>query len=333
MILAGLGTCLWLPAVASGATQLRVACQVTDDQLTDVAQASPSEQSFAVVTRTGQVRIVDFAGKTVGVLRAPHEVITCLAYSPDGTRLMTGTETGKVLVWDVKAGTSRTVFKRPGTRAARVDWLGDTGRGVLGVAVDFEKRKETPSGSVFSLSDGATVSTFHSFIRDDFQTLFALRNGKGVAVLEVPDQPRGAFLLHADTGTVEALLYDREHGSGPLSVAVAPDSKTVAVGYAPWDVILWDSTKGERISVLEGHTNWVVALAFSPDGRRLVSGAGDCTARIWDVATGRELGQIEFRGRNPSLYVKSVGFSSDGKLVFAAAEDGRIVIAEAPGVR
>ena len=90
-------------------------------------------------------------------------------------------------------------------------------------------------------------------------------------------------------------------------------------------VYLWDVKRREVLRHLEGHKNWVVALAFSADGQRLISGAGDSTARVWDVKTGKELGRIRFPGS--STYVHSVGFSADGKLVVAAAEHGELVIA------
>ena len=40
---------------------------------------------------------------------------------------------------------------------------------------------------------------------------------------------------------------------------------------------------GEEVARLEGHTNYVFSLAFSPDGATLVSGSGDGTVRIWDT--------------------------------------------------
>jgi WD40 repeat protein len=332
-VLAVLATCMSLPTVAFAATQLQVVWEVTDDQLTGVAQPSPSQQCFAVVTRTGQVRIVGFSGQAVRVLGAPHEVITCLAYSPDGTRLLTGTATGKVLVWDVQAGTSQVVFEHSGVSSARVAWLGDTGRGVLEVQVKWEELKQKPAGFVFDCATGKLLYTFvASMHMREYGALAVSRDGTGIAVLELPDQPRGAFLLDAQQGAVKAVLYDSNHGSGPLSVAIGPDGETVAVGYAPSDVILWNAPREEMLAELRGHDNWVVSLAFSPDGALLVSGAGDGTARVWEVATGQEIGQIGFDGEGAFPYVDSVGFSSDGKLVLAAAADGRIVIAEAPKV-
>ncbi|MCX6376157.1 MAG: hypothetical protein NTU88_09045 [Armatimonadetes bacterium] len=311
-----------------GPHTLRDVCGLSDQNLTGIAEFSPSEAAFAVMTRDGAVRIVDPAGGLVRTLKQKNEQISALAYSPDGRRLMTGMRSGKVVVWDVHTGASEVVFEKPGVEAARVAWLGNTGRGVLGVSVDHEKLKEKPSGFVFSPSSGKVIRTFSSFVRDDFQTLAASPDGRRIAVLEIPGKPRGVFLLDAEHGEATAVLVHAGHMSGPLSVAIGPDNNTVAVGYAPWDVILWDARRESVLSILKGHENWVVSLAFSPDGKMLVSGAGDSTARVWSIPAGKEIGRIQFPG--PSTYVHSVGFSHDGNLVLAAAENGQVVIAKAP---
>jgi WD40 repeat protein len=46
-------------------------------------------------------------------------------------------------------------------------------------------------------------------------------------------------------------------------------------------VKLWDTTTGEEIKTLSGHTNWVYAVSFSPDGKLLASGSFDNTVKLW----------------------------------------------------
>ena len=63
---------------------------------------------------------------------------------------------------------------------------------------------------------------------------------------------------------------------------------------------------------LIGHTDTVTSAAFSPDGKRIVSGSSDETVRIWDASTGQPVGS-PLEGRTD--YVRSVAFSPDGKRI------------------
>jgi WD40 repeat protein len=69
--------------------------------------------------------------------------------------------------------------------------------------------------------------------------------------------------------------------------------------------------------VLGGHDSWVSYAAFSEDGKRLVTASRDKTARIWDVASGRQLKVLEGHGD----WVWTAGFSRDGYLVVTASGD------------
>src|SRR5262249_4707414 len=68
---------------------------------------------------------------------------------------------------------------------------------------------------------------------------------------------------------------------------------------------------------LTGHTDWIAAIAFSPDGARLASGSADATVRIWDPVGGEAL--LTLQGH--AVRVTGVAFSPDGARLASASGD------------
>jgi WD40 repeat protein len=309
--------------------------EVQAESLTAIACVNPAAAEFAVLTSDGGVRIFDAGGKPVKELQQPGQEITCLAFSPNGSALLTGTASGALLTWDVAKGTCLTVVTNVGRKVARVTWLGND-RVVWGTTVTYWSEggkpvdHDKPAGAVLDRATGQLRWTFRGFVRNDFFTLAGAEDGNRLVVKEIPGQPRGAFLLEGVTGEVLLTCYDKEDGHTPLSLALSPDSRALAVGYAPYDIILWNAQTGARQKLLKGYSNWVVSLAFSADSKRLISGAGDSTARVWDTESGKEIGRIRFPGE--SSYVDGVGLSPKGDIAFAVVR-GMLVVARVPAAK
>src|SRR5262249_35317574 len=71
---------------------------------------------------------------------------------------------------------------------------------------------------------------------------------------------------------------------GVRQVAWTPDGKALfSASVVDKTVRLWDLGSGKEVRAFEGHTGGVWSIALSADGKKLVSGSSDGTARLWDV--------------------------------------------------
>jgi WD40 repeat protein len=71
---------------------------------------------------------------------------------------------------------------------------------------------------------------------------------------------------------------------------------------------------------VEGHSNWVLGAAVTPDGKRAVSASYDKTLKVWDLETGRPLRTLE----GHSEFVWGVAVTPDGQRAVSASGDKRL---------
>jgi len=79
---------------------------------------------------------------------------------------------------------------------------------------------------------------------------------------------------------------------------------------------VWNADTGQELLVLNGHTDSLLGVAFSPDGQRIVTGSDDRTVKVWEAGTGLEV--FSFRGNKTS--VRSVAFSPDGETLITTED-------------
>jgi WD40 repeat protein len=122
-------------------------------------------------------------------------------------------------------------------------------------------------------------------------------------------------LWHVRTGKLQGTL--KGSATRINGVAWSPDGKIVACGaYGPKGLLLWDAVSGKLLHQLQDRSEGF-GVAFSPDGRTLLSASPDTRVRLWDVASGQLLNTLEG-------HTKEVNFAAwrfDGQAVVSVSRD------------
>jgi WD40 repeat protein len=272
---------------------------------------SPDQKLLASTSSDLTVRLWDLVTQKELMSFRPHEYRAALAFSADGSRLLTWSNEPADLtarIWRV-------------TDLLRPDQLTGHQGHVFSVAF-------SPDGKTL-----ATASEDHTIKLWDVNTGANVRTLAGhtnwvFAATFVPD---GKWLVsggedHAvilwDIATGRELGRFAGHAQPVRSVAIAPDGSLLATCDNTGNIKLWNLSTGRELftMVSERRGPEVFSVAFSPDGQRLVSASADQTARVWDVRNGHEL--LTLRGHSASVWTAK--FSPDGQTIATGSTDRTI---------
>jgi WD40 repeat protein len=154
-------------------------------------------------------------------------------------------------------------------------------------------------------------------------------------VVSVSFSPNGRQVLSGlNNGTVKLwnvvtgrIIKDFRNDFSVSSVAFSPDGRQVLSGFSfsgyyhttyGEPIKLWDITTGSEIRTFSKPPDYVLSVAFSPDGRQILSGSENGTVKLWDMATDKEI--RTFTGHTGSI--NSVAFSPGGKRIISGSDDG-----------
>jgi len=189
-----------------------------------------------------------------------------------------------------------------------------------------------PDGSL--LASGSKDGTIHLWSLPDGRSAGTLKGSLGGWVLALAITPDGSLLASDGLNRIHMWrLRDNKYmgdfsGNGAVhALAVAPNGSLLAGGGIGGRVCLWRLPGGELAKTLTGHEGLGNALAFTPDGRRLVSGGSeDGTIGLWRLPDGAGLGML----RGHEGRVTSFAVTPDGSLLASASTDGTIKLWRLP---
>jgi serine/threonine protein kinase len=298
--------------------------------------ASPSD-ALLLGMRNGTILVRDFERRDTQLVIASTVVgAEQLRLSRDGTRLLVIRRNGTLDLLEYPSGALVSHLEGDGFKITCAAFSPDSRRfAVLVSSVhrrDVEEWRNPPGGNLrfYSATDGGFIeSAVTPTLTGHYQCLAWERDI--IAVAEAHENGRGILVWNTDKRETMHILI---HPNGtPLSVAISPDATTLAAGYAPYNVALWDVRSGALKETLISENNWVVCLAFSSDGTLLASGEGHSAVRVWSVERRRQLYHFGMGSQAYSNYTYSLAFDSAGKRLACGAADDHVVVWSLDGGR
>ena len=242
------------------------------------------------------------------VLRSEGSRIFRIAWSPDGSGIVSGSADRQVSIWDTKRNRSKRVLGSHDSLVASVAW--------------------SPDGRLIASGDDHGAIRIWHIAAGSYDELTGHRN----RVECLAWSPDGQLLASASADS-SIRLWSRAddfisvlplwgHSEWVNGVAWSPDGACLVSGAEDNTVRIWDARNGALQSTLKAYSHWVSDVAWSPDGELIAAAGRDASIRLWNPKTGQEIRVLE--GHTEA--VRCLCFSHDGGLLASRSHDDTVRI-------
>jgi WD40 repeat protein/nucleoside phosphorylase len=248
-------------------------------------------------------------GQPLRVLRGHAGSVFGAAFSPDGKTLGSSSEDQTIILWSVDRGEPLRVLKRHSGPVAGLAFNKDGNILASGSSdrsiILWDVAQGIPSGVL----RGPVPPIFSMVFSQDGLALACSSKDQTLVVWSML-QGRPQKVLKGHPGNIKNLAISSAH------------KNLVAAAYDNGSVWVWDASRGEVVSTFKGLATVVRTMAFSVDGLKLATTAGDRTITVWDLASWDRLCVL----KGHSADVLGIAFSPDGETIASASEDKTVLL-------
>ena len=303
---------------------------------------SPDGQTVAVASLDRSVYLIDVRTRAVRILHGYADQVLCVSYSPNGRYLAASSWVGPIVIRDLQTGKKR-ILSNETYSSQRLQFSHDSKflasdalqniriwdvksgkllrtlkghKSVVRSLVFSRNGKNLRSGSkngTLRTWDLRTGKTIESFPLSGLEMAFDEKGRMHVTV-----DAKNLYIHNGNTGLKKTVR--RQRAGRIRAVQVRSDKNFFALGHADGSIHIRDLRTGAVKTSLLGHTNYVVGLALSPDGKKLVSISKDRTVRLWDLTLERSKKSILPHFRE----IQSIAFSPNSRMLASGGQDGAI---------
>jgi len=238
-------------------------------------------------------------------LRGHKNSVVTASWSPDGRRLATGSYDKTAKIWDAASGRQVFSFESHTNAILSVSWSLDCKYLATGSEDGTVKIWDADKGCEKQMLRGHTRGV---------KTICWNPDGKRVAT---GSEDRSIKIWNILTGEQYLTLKDKKVWPIYYSLAWSRDGERLASA-SQLNAEVWRPPANEPVLTLDGHTEHVKSIDWSPDEKYLATGSLDRTARVWDVSKGENV--LTLRGHTAG--VESVAWNPNGKQLATASLDG-----------
>ena len=216
-----------------------------------------------------QVKVFEVqTGECVLSLDGSQNLVTSVAYSLDGKRMVTSSHDGTARAWCADTGACVTTLKHKAF-VHRAEFSPDCKRILTAGDEGLARIWDAATGQCLLALRGHAAGIEAACFSPDGAEVLAVSNGDGSARVWRPE-----------TGDARYLWRGRQE-VGVYTVTYSPDGRRILTAEGDKTAKVWDARAGKCIAVLRGHTDHVLSATFSPDGRLIATGGMDEIAKVW----------------------------------------------------